>query len=325
MQSIKMVLNHINFSEKLNVHPSVTLGTIQGNRKQDAVLLFSIYPILLNPKKINPIEVNTVLPGLRWVICFSGSLLQRCTGQANLLASHMCQVSYVENEVEYWESASDTLCSVLLVYLQEQYVSDWLKGARAHNWLPVLTDKHMQSGMKKALLELSLRQELFFTDLLSKPTGLLSSSINKKIEDYLLVLLEQLVLNQLPGNQGSINIDEELVLKEVTKLLKDWDKPLSVDQIKKETGLSLVRLQKVFRSLFGQTTAAFILHLRIEKAKELLVSNEESILSVSIQVGFSSLSYFSRVFKQKVGEDPRSFRKRGKGGIGSFGFGIRAE
>lgn len=66
-------------------------------------------------------------------------------------------------------------------------------------------------------------------------------------------------------------------------------------QFKKETGVSF---------------SEYVIGLRIEEGKELLVNTLQPILDIAIALGFSSDSYFCRVFKKKIGKTPQKYRER---------------
>jgi two-component system response regulator YesN len=74
--------------------------------------------------------------------------------------------------------------------------------------------------------------------------------------------------------------------------------------------LSVSHFSSLFKKSTGMTYLNYVNQLRIEKAKELLLVPETKIYEVADQVGFTSLPYFNRVFKQIVGATPLEYRKR---------------
>ena len=59
----------------------------------------------------------------------------------------------------------------------------------------------------------------------------------------------------------------------------------------------------------------YIQQVRVVKAKEMLASTNEQILSISEKCGFTSFSQFSRIFRSYTGMTPRRYREeRGAGG-----------
>ena len=52
------------------------------------------------------------------------------------------------------------------------------------------------------------------------------------------------------------------------------------------------------------------LHVRMEKAKRMLSSNDLPIGDIAMQCGFEDAGYFGRVFKQTFGMTPSQYRKK---------------
>jgi AraC-like DNA-binding protein len=65
----------------------------------------------------------------------------------------------------------------------------------------------------------------------------------------------------------------------------------------------------MFKDELGTSPNEFILQERINKAKELLAS-QNSIKETAYQTGFSDTNYFTRVFKQLVGVTPKSYQDK---------------
>lgn len=73
-------------------------------------------------------------------------------------------------------------------------------------------------------------------------------------------------------------------------------------------GLSQKQFLAYFRSSFHQTPLQYLRVTRIRKACFSLVSTEDSILSIALDVGFHSHSGFNRIFREIMGCSPQSFR-----------------
>lgn len=78
-------------------------------------------------------------------------------------------------------------------------------------------------------------------------------------------------------------------------------------------GLSERQFLSSFREFFCQTPMQYLRTLRIQKACHLLTGTEDSILSVSLQTGFNSLSGFNRCFRKICGRSPQDFRRELRG------------
>lgn len=86
--------------------------------------------------------------------------------------------------------------------------------------------------------------------------------------------------------------------------------PLSLDALAARTGLSRYAFLRRFASTFGMTPHAYLVHLRLERAKELLARDDLAITDVCLEVGFSSLGSFSTLFARRTGESPSGYRRR---------------
>lgn len=85
---------------------------------------------------------------------------------------------------------------------------------------------------------------------------------------------------------------------------------LSIDDLIDVSGRSASTIGRLFRAQFGIPPSAYILELRIERAKELLRTTRHSVAEVGRLAGIRDPYYFSRVFRQRVGVAPLAFRKK---------------
>ena len=83
-----------------------------------------------------------------------------------------------------------------------------------------------------------------------------------------------------------------------------------LDALSEETGLSQAKLQEGFRHFFNRTVTQYIRHVRLESARDYLRESDMNISQVVYSVGFSSRSYFSKIFRAKYGMSPSTFKKR---------------
>ncbi len=66
---------------------------------------------------------------------------------------------------------------------------------------------------------------------------------------------------------------------------------------------------KFFKKATGKTYSDYLNELRINEACRLLVQSDKSIIQISFDCGFETLSYFNRVFLNKKGVTPSKYRK----------------
>lgn len=65
-----------------------------------------------------------------------------------------------------------------------------------------------------------------------------------------------------------------------------------------------------FRATLGVPPMEFVTRIRLNLARRMLVSTVRSVEVIAAEVGLSSRSHFSRVFKDHYGTDPSTFRRR---------------
>lgn len=70
-------------------------------------------------------------------------------------------------------------------------------------------------------------------------------------------------------------------------------------------------LSNLFSGIEGTTIEQYLIHQKIERAKELLVYNEISLSQIADQLNYSSIQHLSNQFKKVTGLTPTHFRKVG--------------
>ncbi|WP_316161013.1 MULTISPECIES: AraC family transcriptional regulator [unclassified Bradyrhizobium] len=90
------------------------------------------------------------------------------------------------------------------------------------------------------------------------------------------------------------------------------DHDLSLEKIARNNGVSLRHLHYLFR-LTDMSVSEWILDRRLQRSYDMLTRLEQRALSVTevaYQLGFSSSSHFSTVFRRKFGHSPSELRRR---------------
>ncbi|WP_223600552.1 AraC family transcriptional regulator [Chryseobacterium sp. GVT01B] len=90
---------------------------------------------------------------------------------------------------------------------------------------------------------------------------------------------------------------------------ENYDKKPNVNEIAKIVSLSTPAFCRYFKKQTNMTFTDFVNNYRINQAKIFLLK-DYSVTEVCFQVGFESLSYFNKLFKQHTGETPSEFKKK---------------
>ena len=90
----------------------------------------------------------------------------------------------------------------------------------------------------------------------------------------------------------------------------DVREPRSIATLARDCNLSPTQFIRHFQALFGDTPHQVRIRARIDRAKELLAHDRESVTDVCLEVGFQSLGSFSTTFARRVGANPTEYRRQ---------------
>ena len=148
-------------------------------------------------------------------------------------------------------------------------------------------------------------------DYLTKPFDmiLLSQRIKSIIRNREIVKEKALKLIKGPDNDEEQILVNEFNDKFVKKMLEVVRANMANTEFGKEDfafsmNISSSLLYKKVKSLTNQSPTDFIKMVRLDYALELLQSHKYTVTEVSEYCGFSSLGYFSTVFKKHFGKSP---------------------
>jgi AraC-like DNA-binding protein len=97
------------------------------------------------------------------------------------------------------------------------------------------------------------------------------------------------------------------VAKAKTKLESRLDEPFDLNRLAAEVGCSASYLSRTFSATTGMTISHYLRKKRIERAAELLLSGRYNVSEVAVEVGYHSLSHFSKAFQVVKGCLPSKF------------------
>jgi AraC-like DNA-binding protein len=112
-----------------------------------------------------------------------------------------------------------------------------------------------------------------------------------------------LVFKEIQG-PSSYLVDRALAMVE-----RNYAKNLTDASVAATLGLSTSHFRYLFRETTGQPFHKFLVSLRLEKARQMLVEQEIAVSVVAKAVGFAGLSHFSRAFTQRFQVSPTSIRR----------------
>lgn len=100
-------------------------------------------------------------------------------------------------------------------------------------------------------------------------------------------------------------------IKEVAQdIKKNPSAPYSIKKLTYSYAISPSKLQKGFKILFNRTVTDYIKNLRIEVAEEMIKNRDCTISEIVYDIGFTSRSYFSKIFKEKYNCSPKNYQDK---------------
>ncbi|WP_184173507.1 two-component regulator propeller domain-containing protein [Rhabdobacter roseus] len=202
-------------------------------------------------------------------------------------------------------------------HLPDLIISDWLmdemdgvelyqalRTDETTNHIPfiLLTSRSARQSQLQAL-------ETGMDDFISKPFNLelLELKIKNLIQNRK-VLREKFSRHFLlqPAEVHLLPADEQFVKKVTDVVEHHLDDPhFDVEKLEEALNLSRMQLYRKLKSITDFSGVEFIRYLRLQRARQLLSSQQYNVSEVAYQVGFNDPAYFSRCFKKQFGQSPQ--------------------
>ena len=90
----------------------------------------------------------------------------------------------------------------------------------------------------------------------------------------------------------------------VERLRHDFDKPLRIEELARELGMSVSGLHHHFRAVTALSPLQFQKQLRLQEARRLMIGEDLDAASAGYRVGYGDPSHFTREYKRLFGEPP---------------------
>jgi AraC-like DNA-binding protein len=143
-------------------------------------------------------------------------------------------------------------------------------------------------------------------------TGLLKRMLlESKVLDLLVLLLKQ-IAPEKPFKGLTVRLDDVDKLYEVKRVVEQHlTHQHSLRELARQVGLNEFKLKKGFRELFGTTIFSYLLDLRMEHARQLLIQGTMTVEEVAEEVGYKYAKNFMTAFKRKFNMLPAELRPEG--------------
>ncbi|SMO84210.1 bifunctional transcriptional activator/DNA repair enzyme AdaA [Melghirimyces algeriensis] len=104
------------------------------------------------------------------------------------------------------------------------------------------------------------------------------------------------------------DIDGKTVRMVKTILDSEYSQPWTLQNLSKKAGVSPWHLQRMFKSRIGISPKQYLIRVRIQQAKQLLLQGELNNMEVGFEVGFQNAGQFYKAFRKITGYTPSKFK-----------------
>jgi AraC-like DNA-binding protein len=153
-----------------------------------------------------------------------------------------------------------------------------------------------------------------FPTVWSLASGIVREMLDKRpdyeisVRGLFLVLMTE--LTRIHFTDGKTNSSDALPIAAALEYVnRHYSDNFSVDDLAVRCQMSASHFRRIFKGIMGAGPLEYVNRVRIFKACALLRTTEDSILQISEQVGFHSLSSFGRHFVKAAGKPPGAWRK----------------
>ena len=146
-----------------------------------------------------------------------------------------------------------------------------------------------------------------------KQDGLVRELLTKGIVNVILALEiehHNKDIENLEMDPTSLTKMEISLIAKLTEYIKEFpDLDHKVENLSDRVGLSAAKLQEGFKFQHGLTVCEYIRSVRLTKSEDLIINTDLNISEIVYSVGFTSRSYFSKIFKERYDCTPSEYKK----------------
>ncbi len=224
-----------------------------------------------------------------------------------------------------WESHAYSQCECLEIYnllFSPELVEGELEAAGSPSFFELFSAARPQGAVLGASYKLHLkllqRQAVegclraIMQELAGRQRGFEALAKAKLLE--LLVILDRAFVSRgVSARQPSEQLGKESAVYDAITFMEDQlSRPLRIESIAESVHLSPPYFCELFKATTGLSPGKYLMQLRLEQAKHLLLTTRLPITEIAGSCGFCDSSHFARAFKAGVQASPRGFRETGK-------------
>ncbi len=182
-----------------------------------------------------------------------------------------------------------------------------------------------QDSFSEEFEEVQLTKSVFVKDgnRMTTAGGTASIDLMLKIiaddhgEDLANTVADQLIYSSIRTDQDTqrLSIPTRIgvrhpKLSQVIKMMEEnIEEPISPSILAADVGMSTRQLERLFRRYLNRSPKRYYMELRLQKARNLLMQTDMSVINVALACGFASPSHFSKCYRSHYDTTP--YRERG--------------
>ncbi len=185
-----------------------------------------------------------------------------------------------------------------------------------------------QDSFSEEFLEVNLTKSVFVVDgnRLSTAGGTSSIDLMLKIiaddhgEELANAVADQMIYSSIRTDQDTqrlsvptrIGVRHPKLSQVIQMREQNIEEPISPATLAKNVGMSTRQLERLFRRYLSRSPKRYYMDLRLQKARNLLMQTDMSVINVALACGFASPSHFSKCYRAHYSTTP--YRERGSHG-----------
>ena len=108
--------------------------------------------------------------------------------------------------------------------------------------------------------------------------------------------------------------EQQLVSDVIKYIYENYTKELTINDVTEKFNITDTKLNKILMSYSGKRFIEFLNALKIDKACEMLLTTDKSVIDISFELGFNTVKTFNNNFTKLKNMSPTDFRKTVKHG-----------
>ncbi len=215
------------------------------------------------------------------------------------------QVMLIPQGAVHWEKESIQLAGYTILFKDDFFSApqrDLLYGLLQYAVALRKLSISIEASQRKNILT-------YFELLMEEQQGEVNQNQTFILQNLMLALLNKLegMVQNLPENNSFIK-QRQPFQRFIQLVEQSFSQHNNLDFYSEELHLTKRKLNDAVKSITGQTAANFIIDRVLLEAKRELCFSQKSIKEIAFELGYESQYYFSRIFKNRIGQSPEQFR-----------------